>query len=126
MPKKNSKEARHLLRNIFEAPSLKVSRMLKEEFITRFEDEKKYEKAIEILDNGYEDAVQFYSEPTESHVHIRTTNVLERLNSEVRRREQVIRVFPNHQSAFRLIGAVLMDYQETMDPGKKKYIYFEE
>ncbi|WP_035322899.1 transposase, partial [Peribacillus kribbensis] len=52
-----------------------------------------------------------------------TTNVLERLNSEIRRREQVIRVFPNHQSAFRLIGAVLMDYADTLDLGGRKYLH---
>jgi len=126
MPKKNSKEARTLLRNIFEAPSLKVSRMLKDEFMNRYEDDKRYQKALKILDEGYEDAVQFFSEPSEAHDHIRTTNVLERLNSEVRRREEVIRIFPNHQSAFRLIGAVLMDYKEKMDQGNKKYIYFNE
>lgn len=126
MPKKGSQEARDLLRNIFEAPSLKVSRMLKEEFMSRYEDEKKYQKALETLDAGYEDAIQFYSEPTEAHVHIRTTNVLERLNGEVRKREKTIRIFPNQQSAFRLIGAVLMDCEEAMDPGNKKYIYFKE
>ncbi|QJE32266.1 transposase, partial [Heyndrickxia coagulans] len=38
---------------------------------------------------------------------------LERLNQEVRRRERVIRIFPNTQSAFRLVGAVLMQYQDT-------------
>src|SRR5690625_3923246 len=126
MPKKDSQEARDLLRNIFEAPSLKVSRMLKEEFMNRYEDEKKYQKALETLDEGYEDAVQFFSEPAETHVHIRTTNVLERLNSEVRKRESVIRIFPNHQSAVRLVGAVLMDCEENMDQGNKKYIYFKE
>ncbi len=123
-PKKDSQEAKALLRNIFEAPSLKVSRMLKEEFIDRYGDNQKYEKAIEILDEGYEDAVQFFSEPPEAHVHIRTTNVLERLNSEVRRRERPIRIFPNHQSAYRLIGAVLMDNQEMFDIKNKKYTHF--
>ena len=44
--------------------------------------------------------------------HIRSTNSLERLNQEVRRRETVICIFPNTQSAFRLVGAVLMEYQE--------------
>ncbi|RCS34734.1 hypothetical protein DN050_17415 [Heyndrickxia coagulans] len=46
-------------------------------------------------------------------MHIRSTNSLERLNQEVRRRERVIRIFPNTQSAFRLVGAVLMQYQDT-------------
>ena len=94
--------------------------------MNRYEDEKRYQKALATLDEGYEDAIQFYSEPTEAHVHIRTTNVLERLNGEVRKREKTIRIFPNQQSAFRLIGAVLMDCEEAMDPGNKKYIYFKE
>ncbi|MCM3706027.1 transposase, partial [Cytobacillus firmus] len=37
-----------------------------------------------------------------------------RINGEVRRRERVIRIFPNTQSAYRLIGAVLMDYAEEV------------
>jgi len=126
MPKKDSEEARNLLKSIFEAPNLKISRVLKEEFMNRYEGEKKYQNALETLDQGYEDAVQFFAEPKEAHVHIRTTNVLERINSEVRKRERVVGIFPNQQSAFRLIGAVLMDYEETMDPGNKKYIYFKE
>src|SRR5699024_2630349 len=126
MPKEDSEEARNLLKSIFEAPNLKISRVLKEEFMNRYEGEKKYQNALETLDQGYEDAVQFFAEPKEAHVHIRTTNVLERINSEVRKRERVVGIFPNQQSAFRLIGAVLMDYEETMDPGNKKYIYFKE
>ncbi|WP_371817664.1 transposase [Amphibacillus sp. MSJ-3] len=56
--------------------------------MNRYADEKKYQKALETLDESYEDTVQFFSEPTEAHVHIRTTNVLERLNGEVRKREK--------------------------------------
>jgi len=126
MPKKNVQEAKELLRGIFEAPTLKVSRQLKDEFITEYGEDKRYQKAIKTLDDGYEDAVQYYSEPPEAHVHIRSTNVIERLNSEVRRREQVIRIFPNEQSAFRLIGAVLKDREAEWEPGNRKYIYFKD
>jgi len=52
------------------------------------------------------------------HVLIHSTNALERLNQEVRRRERVIRIFPNNRSATRLIGAILMDKVEeyTLQP----------
>src|SRR5690625_7634417 len=100
--------------------------MIKEEFINRYEDNKKYQKAIVILDNGYEDADQFFNEPIEAHIHIRKTNVLERLNSEVRRREHTIRILPINQSAFRLIRAVLMDYHATTDSRKKNNINFQD
>ena len=73
------------------------------------------EKAIEILEEGFEDAIQYLNEKPMFHKHIRSTNSLERINSEVRRREKVIRIFPNTQSAFRLIGAVLMDYAEEVN-----------
>lgn len=125
LPKQDSEEFKKVLRNIFEAPNLKVSRLLKEELFSLYENNKKFEKALEVLDDGYDDATQFYNEPVEAHVHIRSTNVLERLNGEVRRREKNIRIFPNHQSAFRLIGAVLMDCEEQFDPGNRRYIYFE-
>ncbi|SEI98632.1 Transposase, Mutator family, partial [Alkalibacterium gilvum] len=44
------------------------------------------------------------------------------LNQEVRRREKVIRIFPNHASANRLIGAVLMDKSEEWLSSTRKYI----
>ena len=123
MPRKGSKEAREHLKEIFKAPTEKISRLLKKEFIEKYADDKKYHKSVDTLDAGYEDAIQFYAEDKDVHNHIRTTNVLERLNSEVRKRERVIRIFPNRESAFRLIGAVLMDCEDAMDPGGKKFIY---
>ncbi|WP_156645371.1 IS256 family transposase [Lentibacillus sp. JNUCC-1] len=123
MPKKDSAEARHHLKEIFKAQSIDISRMLKEEFITKFGDDKKYQKAINVLDEGYEDAVQFYTEPPVTHRHIRSTNVLERINGEVKRRVRVIRIFPNPESAFRLVGAVLKDYDASVDSGGRKYFY---
>lgn len=125
MPRKGANEARTHLKEIFKASTLEISRLLKNEFIAKYEEDKKYAQAIKILDAGYEDAIQFYSEERKTHVHIRTTNVVERLNSEIRRRENVIRIFPNVDSAFRLIGAILMDCEELMDPGNKKFFYRE-
>src|SRR5690625_2232584 len=124
MPKKDSEEAKSQLRSIFEAPNLKTSREIKNKFIKTYEDNKKYTDALEIIAEGYEDAIQYYSEPRIAHKHIRSTNVLERINGEVRRRESVIRIFPNQQSAFRLIGAILMDIDEAFDPGNRRYIPF--
>ncbi len=123
MPKKGSKEARTHLKEIFKASTSDISRMLKQEFIEKYESDNKYSKAIEKLDEGYEDAIQFYSEDSEAHVHVRTTNVLERLNGTVRAREKIIKIFPNINSAIRLIGAVLMDAEEAMDQGGRRFIY---
>ncbi|WP_200904943.1 transposase, partial [Planococcus glaciei] len=91
----------------------------KEDLFTTFTDQPKFEKALATLDDGFEDTIQYMNEPVKLHPHIRSTNSLERLNQEVRRRERVIRIFPNTQSAFRLIGAVLMHQEKTQYSQKK-------
>lgn len=52
---------------------------------------------------------------------LRTTNGVERLNQEIRRRERVIRIFPNEESAVRLIGAVLVEIDEVWTTGKRYF-----
>ncbi|HOK32887.1 MAG TPA: transposase, partial [Limnochordia bacterium] len=47
------------------------------------------------------------------------TNAVERLIEEIRRRERVIRIFPNRESAIRLIGALLMEIDDKWISGKK-------
>lgn len=123
MSSKGPKEALSQLKAIFKAPNIEEARRLKDQWMETYEDQKGYQKVISILDEGFDDAIQFYNEPENYYVHLRTTNVLERMNSEIRRREKVIRIFPNQQSAFRLIGTVLMDYAETLDPGGRKFLY---
>ncbi|WP_323147681.1 transposase [Streptococcus suis] len=54
-----------------------------------------------------------------------STNLIERLNQEVRRREKIIRIFPNQTSANRLIGAVLMDLHDEWIYSSRKYINFD-
>lgn len=119
LPKKGSEDFRIMLKRIFEAVTLEDTRKFKAELMGKYEENQKYEKALKVLDDGFEDTVQYMNFPEGIRVHIRSTNSLERLNQEVRRRERVIRIFPNTQSAFRLIGAVLMHYQEN-DYSKRK------
>ena len=119
LPKKDSTEIRTMIKRVFEAVRIEDSRQFKAELISQFGNESKYEKALQILEDGYEDTIQYMSHPVNMHPFIRSTNSLERLNQEVRRRETVIRIFPNTQSAFRLVAAVLMQYQETIYDKKK-------
>lgn len=57
--------------------------------------------------------------PDKYRKRLRTTNCVERLNAEVRRRERVIRIFPNRESALRLVGAVLMELDEKWATERK-------
>ncbi|MEH7086560.1 IS256 family transposase [Neobacillus drentensis] len=118
LSKKDSVEIRMMIKRVFEAVTMEDVRRFKNELMNQFGDEAKYAKALETLDEGFEDAIQYLNFPEKMHPHIRSTNSLERLNQEVRRREKVIRIFPNTQSAFRLVGAVLMQYQDVYSKRK--------
>lgn len=120
LPKKNTLEIREDLKAIFKTPKLKHARELKDQFIEKYEEVKCVQKTIEILEEGFEDAMQYHAHSSKYHQHLRTTNMLERVNKEVRRREKVISIFPNDQSAVRLIGAVLMDINESWE--HKQYL----
>lgn len=121
IPKKGMQEAKNDFKRIYEASSQQEARTLKDAFIEKYKEESKLEKAIETLEEGFEDTIQYLVEPHHRHQFIRSTNSLERLNQEVRRRERVIRIFPNTNSAYRLVGAILMDYEEEQ---KKKRVLF--
>jgi putative transposase len=118
LPKKDMEEVKLGLKRIFEGLKIEDARRFKEEFLNQFGDNPKLQNAIDILEDGFEDAIQYFNEPQKYHQFIRSTNSLERLNQEVRRRERVIRIFPNTQSAFRLIGAVLIDLAEEQTSRK--------
>ncbi|SOC40423.1 IS256 family transposase [Ureibacillus acetophenoni] len=118
LPKKDTTEIRSMIKRVFDAVTIEDARRFKNELIEQFSNNLKFEKAVMTLDEGFEDTIQYMNFPEKIRRNIRSTNSLERLNQEVRRRETVLRIFPNTQSAFRLVGAVLMDYQKNYD--KKK------
>ena len=66
-------------------------------------------KAMECLDAGFDDAMTVMELPEQMRQCTRTTNIIERLNREVKRRAKVIGVFPNPASVMRLMGAVLLE-----------------
>lgn len=123
VPKKDSKPFREAVKNFFRYTDIELAREAKNELINKFIHQKRYEKACEILDEGFEDAFQ-YTVVANGHTRLRSTNSIERLNQEIRRREKVIRIFPNTDSAIRFIGAVLMDIHEEWIGSTRKYIHF--
>jgi len=65
---------------------------------------------MDVLEQGFDDATAVLSLPEKYRTKLRTTNSIERLNQEIRRRERVIRIFPHRESSLRLIGAFLLEY----------------
>lgn len=67
------------------------------------------------------DAIAILGYPEPYRKRLRTTNIVERLNEEIRWRERVIRIFPNAASVARLLGALLMEQDETWSTGRKYF-----
>ena len=75
-----------------------------------------------ILEAGFDDATAVLALPEPYRRRLRTSNGMERLNEEVRRRERVIRIVPNREFAIRLLGSVLMEQDEGWSTSRR---YFE-
>ena len=107
------------LRRIFQAEDRPTARAAFAALVAALEG--KADRAWTILEEGLEDALAVLSLPEKYRVRLRTTNGMERLNEEIRRRERVIRIFPNEASALRLIGALLAEQHEVWSTGKRYF-----
>jgi transposase-like protein len=111
------------LDDIFKADSPEMARTAFNELAADLEG--KADRALETLELGLEDATAVLCLPEKYRRRLRTTNMVERLNSEVRRREKVVRIFPNDESAWRLIGAYLAERHEEWST-KRRYLKMDE
>src|SRR6476660_6009402 len=74
--------------------------------------QEKYPKLCAWVEENIEETFTFYRLPREHHKHLKSTNMLERLNQELKRRTHVIRIFPNPESCLRLIRALAVEIHE--------------
>lgn len=118
-PKSLQSELHGRLRAIFDALDMETARRLLNETIEAFS--ARAPKVVERLEAGFEDAMAVMALPERYRKRLRTTNGVERLNQEIRRRERVIRIFPNEESAIRLIGAVLVEIDEAWSCGPRYF-----
>jgi len=82
-------------------------------------------KLADWLEQNIPEGLTVFSFPTAHQRRIRTTNGLERLNREIRRRTRVVSIFPNENAALRLISAILLEISDEWEGGKL-YLSFEE
>ncbi|ACV58542.1 IS256 family transposase [Alicyclobacillus acidocaldarius] len=116
-PKALQEEVYQQVRAVLDAPDLKTARLLKDAFVEAYAE--KAPKAVQVLEDGFDDVTAVLVLPERYRRRLRTTNGVERLNEEIRRRERVIRIFPNRESAIRLLGALLMEIDEEWTTGRK-------
>jgi transposase-like protein len=77
------------------------------------------DRALEVLESGWEEATAILALPSKYRRRLRTTNMLERFIEEIRRREKVVRIFPSGESAYRLIGALCAEQHEEWSTGRR-------
>jgi transposase-like protein len=115
--RKYRKEIAEHLKLVFAAPDRITANRLAIEVMEKWEG--KASKAMECLEEGLEDALAVLALPHHYRKRLRTTNLAERMNAEIRRREKAVRIFPNEEAATRLIGAVLAQYHDEWLEGNK-------
>jgi transposase-like protein len=106
-----------LLDQILTAPSPERAREAVGEACAELEGQA--DKALEVLESGWEEATAVLALPAKYRRRLRTTNMLERFIEEIRRREKVVRIFPNQDSAYRLIGALCAERHEEWSTGRR-------
>ena len=115
--KKYRKEIAEHLKSILYAYKRETAKKLADEFVEQYEG--KAVNAVKCFQEGFESVITVLSYPAEYRQRLRTTNLAERVNEEIRRRQRVIRIFPNEESATRIIGALLADWHDEWISGKK-------
>ncbi len=88
---------------------------------------KKYDKAapklVEWLDENLHQAMTFFQFPRQRWKRIRSTNIVEKFNREIRRRTRVVSIFPGEKSVFRLVGSLLIEIHEEWIDGPRDLNY---
>ena len=117
VPKKAQREVKLRLKDIYNSPELEEARERKEALLDYLEEHAP--RAVETLDNGFDDITAVFQLPEVCRRRLRTSNSLERVNQELRRRERVIRIFPNEASIERLLGSLLIEMHENWISGRR-------
>ena len=65
------------------------------------------------MEENIGETLTFYRLPRGHHKHLKSTNMLERLNEEIKRRTHVVRIFPNAESCLRLVRALAVETHEN-------------
>jgi transposase-like protein len=105
-----------LLKDIFAATSKEDAIIRKNKLLDKLENEKP--EVAGWIDEEIESCFSVYKLPEPHHRRMRSTNMIERFNQELKRRSRVIRIFPNDASCLRVLGTMSMEQSEIWESGK--------
>lgn len=120
VPQKDKAQVAAWVRTIFAQPDLEATQ---EQLKTVQTELSAWPKAAELLETAANDILAFMAFPQEHRKRLASNNVLERVNREIRRRTDVVQVFPDEASLIRLVGALLIEVDTEWAVGRR---YFSE
>jgi putative transposase len=111
MPRKHLDDCLQELRWIYDRRELVEVRRDIAQWLTKWQ--RKYAKLCAWVEENIDETLTYYRLPLAHHKHMKSTNMLERLNQEIKRRTHVVRIFPNEASCLRLIRALAVEMHEN-------------
>lgn len=103
------------LKAIWNAAEMQDARLLEKSFVKEYE--KRFPDAVKCLEDGFEDSIQFYAFRSFDPKKVSSTNCLERVNREIRRRTRAVGIFPSSDAYIRLVTSFLIEYTEGWREG---------
>jgi len=110
------KEVAQAIRTVFDSPSRPAAETRLKEIVTHYA--KSTPKLSAWLEENLPQGLTVFALPVAHQKRLRTSNGLERVNQELKRRTRVARVFPNEASLLRLISALLAETSDEWESGK--------
>jgi transposase-like protein len=110
------KEVAEDVRSIFNAPGQETAQLYLDKAVSKYAEIAP--RLADWMEVNLPEGFTVFSFPRDHQRRLRTSNFLERLSQEIKRRTRVVRVFPNEQSCLRLISAILMETGEEWEYGR--------
>jgi len=117
LPRKADDDCLQELRWMYERRDLEEARRDLKAWLEKWA--AKYPKLCEWVEANIEETWTYYRLPLAYHKHLKSTNLLERFNQEIKRRTLVVRIFPNEASCLRLIRAIAAETHEEWMEGSR-------
>lgn len=111
LPRKADDDCLRELRWLYDRRDIKEAQTDLAGWLKRWE--ARYPKLTAWAEENIGETLSFYRLPLRHHKHMKSTNLLERLNEEIKRRTRVVRIFPNEASCLRLIRALCCETHES-------------
>jgi len=111
LPRKADDDCLKELRWMYDRRSLEEARKDLTAWLAKWQNT--YPKLCDWVEENIEETLTFYRLPPQHHKHMKSTNMLERQNEEIKRRTHVIRIFPNAESCLRLVRALAVELHEN-------------